>query len=130
MTSLHQPFRRNIHLGKREQFLPQILQGGADVVNGIVDNEEAVVEAGRFRHSDGRILLVVPCQVGSKALCDLPGDDLGSYASVPFRQQQQYGFVHIVVNQCDAVLGGTYQFRGEDVGIEDLSVEEDALHGR
>ena len=54
------------------------------MVNGIVDNQEAVVEAGRFCHNDRRILLVVPCQVGSKALRDLPGDDSGGYPSVPF----------------------------------------------
>ena len=100
------------------------------MVNGIVDNEETIVEAGRFRHNDRRILLVVPCQVGSKALRNLPGDDFSGYPSIPFRQQQQYRFVHIVVNQCDAALGSAYQFRSENVGIKDLPVVKNPLHGR
>ena len=66
-----QPIRRNFHFGKREQFLPQVFQGGTDVVNVVVDNEEAVVKAGRFRHNDRRILLVVPCQICCKALHNL-----------------------------------------------------------
>ena len=45
-----QPINRNIHFGKREQFLSQIFQGGTNVVNGIVNNEESVMEARAFNN--------------------------------------------------------------------------------
>ena len=53
-----QPFRRNIHFGKREQFLAQIFQGSTDVIDRFINDEESVVEAGAFHHLYPRILAV------------------------------------------------------------------------
>ena len=56
--SRFQPFRRNIHFGKREQFLAQIFQGSTDVIDRFINDEESVVEAGTFHNLYRSILTV------------------------------------------------------------------------
>ena len=53
-----QPFHRDIHLGKREQFLAQIFQGSTDVIDRFINDEESVVEAGAFHNLYRSILTV------------------------------------------------------------------------
>ena len=51
------------------------------------------------------------------------------YAGLSFGEHQQHRVVDIVIDQSDGLAGRTDQVGHEGVGIEGLSVEEDALLG-
>ena len=54
---------RNPHPAEREQLLPQVFEGGTEVIDGVVEDEEAVVVAVALPNTDGRVLPVMPFQV-------------------------------------------------------------------
>ena len=73
--SRFQPFHRNIHFGKRKQFLAQILQGSANVIYRFIDDEESVVETWAFHNLYWSVLTVEFLNVQLKSLRHFPGDD-------------------------------------------------------
>ena len=106
----------------------------------------------KLLHVDGLVLGVVFRKVERELLCDALGVDGGSYISfadvtlarrnerVPFAlalrnfglafvEHRQHGIINIVVKKDDALLGRAYEVGNKGVGIENLTVEEDALCG-
>ena len=63
ITSRQHFFSCHLHPAEREQFLSQVFEGRAEVIDGVVDDEEAVVVAVTLPNSDGRILPVVAFEV-------------------------------------------------------------------
>ena len=55
--------RLHFHPAEREQFLSQVFEGRAEVIDGVVDDEEAVVVAVALPNRNGRILPVVAFEV-------------------------------------------------------------------
>ena len=127
---LPQPIRPNLHPAKSKPFLPQVLQRGAEVIYCVVDAEEAVVGVLERIDGDGTVLRVVALLVEGKLLRDVACVNLCAYPVGALVEQGQHRVVHIVVEQDDAAFGASHQVADESVGVEDLSVEEDALNGR
>ena len=61
----------NLHPAKSKPFLAQVLQRGADMIDGVVDAEEAVVGVLEHIDGDGTVLRVVALQVEGELLCDV-----------------------------------------------------------
>ena len=118
------------HPAKSEPFLSQVFQRGADVIHRVVDAEEAVVGVLEHIDGDGTVLRIVALQVEDELLCDVACVNMCTHSVVSLVEQGQHRVVHVVVEQDDAAFGAAHQVADESVGIEDLSVEEDALHGR
>jgi len=55
--------RRHFHPAECEQLLSQVFKGRAEVIDGVVDDEEAVVVAVALPNRNGRILPVVAFEV-------------------------------------------------------------------
>ncbi|MBO7494592.1 MAG: hypothetical protein J6T87_10665 [Bacteroidales bacterium] len=55
--------RLHFHPAEREQLLSQVFEGRAEVIDGVVDDEEAVLVAVALANSNGRILPVLPFEV-------------------------------------------------------------------
>ena len=55
--------RRHIHPAEREQLLAQVFEGRAEVIDGVVDDEEAGVVVVVLANRNGRILPVMPFEV-------------------------------------------------------------------
>ena len=51
------------------------------------------------------------------------------HALLPLAQQQQGTFVHIIIDQHQALFGLFYQIAGKHLGIEQLTREENTLSG-
>jgi len=115
---------------KGEEFFAQILERGADVVCRVVNEQEAVVKFVRLREVDGVVLRVVFCQVELELAGDFSGDDFRVNPGGSFREQEQDGFVHVVVEQDEGFFRGFHEVGGKDVGVEYLPFVKDALHGR
>ncbi len=97
------------------------------MIDGVVDAEEAVVDLVEWLDIDGLVLGVVLGKVERELLLYLLGIDGGRNPIASFVEHRQHSVVHIVVEQHDAFLGRAYKVGDEGVGVEDLSVEEDAL---
>ena len=65
-----------LHFREGEEFFAQILERRADVVNRVVNEQEAVVKFGGLREGDGRVLGVVLRQVELELAGDFSGDNL------------------------------------------------------
>ena len=61
----------NLHPAKCEPFLAQVLQRGADMIDCVVDAEEAAVGVLERIDGDGAVLCIVSLQVEGKLLCDV-----------------------------------------------------------
>ncbi len=130
---LHFPLQRlspNLHPAKCEPFLVQVLQRGADMIHRVIDAEEAVVGVLERIDGDGAVLRIVALQVEGELLGDVARVNLCTHVVGAFVKQGQHRVVHVVVEQDDAAFGAAHQVADESVGIEDLSVIEDALYGR
>ena len=127
ITSRQHLFGCHLHPAEREQLLSQVFEGGAEVIDGVVDDEEAVVVAVALPNRDRRILPVVAFEVELQRFRDVFRDNLRRHALLPFRQRQQHRVVHIVVDENDAFACRPDQIRREGVCVEDLSVVEDTL---
>ena len=120
----------NFHPAEREQFLPEAFERRAEVIDGVVDDEETVVEAAVLLDGYGWVLTVVPFKVEVQRFRDPPCDNLRRNFLLAFRQHEQYRIIDIVVNEDDTSLSRTNKVGGEGVGIEYLAVVKDALHRR
>ena len=100
------------------------------MIHCVVDAEEAVVGVLERIDGDGTVLRVVALLVEGKLLRDVACVNLCAYPVGALVEQGQHRVVHIVVEQDDAAFGASHQVADESVGVEDLSVEEDALNGR
>jgi hypothetical protein len=56
-------FGRHLHPAEREQLLSQVFEGRAEVIDGVVDDEEAGVVVVVLANRNGRILPVMPFEV-------------------------------------------------------------------
>ena len=63
VPSIQHLLRLNLHPAECEQLLSQVFEGRAEVIDGVVDDEEAIVVAVALPNSDGRILPVVAFEV-------------------------------------------------------------------
>lgn len=122
---------RYLQLGEGEHLLAEVFQRGSDVVDvRSVDNQEAVVALLASVHPYRGILATQLLQVQLQPGADCLRVDVGLHSGTPLAEHQQHRFVHVVVYQQQGLPGGAYQVGGELVGIEDLVVIKDALHGR
>ena len=96
----------------------------------VVDAEEAVVGVLERIDGDGTVLRIVALQVEGKLLGDVACINPCAHPVGALVEQGQHRVVHVVVEQDDAAFGAAHQVADESVGVEDLSVEEDALNGR
>lgn len=99
------------------------------MIHRVVNAEEAVVGVLERINGDGAVLRIVALQVEGELLCDAACVNLCAHSVGTFVEQGQHRVVHVVVEQDDAAFGAAHQVTDESVGVEDLSVEEDALHG-
>ena len=100
------------------------------MIHCVVDAEEAVVGVLELIDGDGAVLCIVSLQVEGELLCDVACVNLCAHPIGAFVEQGQHRIVHVVVEQDDAAFGAAHQVADESVGVEDLSVEEDALQWR
>ena len=99
------------------------------MIHRVVDTKEAVVGVLKFIDGDGSVLRIVALQVKGKLLYDGACVNLCAHSVGAFVEQGQHRVVHVVVEKDDTAFGAAHQVADESVGVEDLSVEEDALHG-
>ena len=123
----HQLLGGHLHFVEGKPLLAEVFQGGSDVVDGVIDAKEAVVDFVEGLHLDRLILGVVLREVEGELLCDALGVDGGSYISfadvtlarqnerVPFAlalrnvglafiEHRQHGIINIVVKKDDALF--------------------------
>ena len=120
-----------LHLDVGEEFLACIFQAGPKEVDNIVDNQESVVIALAVIDGDRRILLVMALDVElqlSQILHMLAGVDSGRNIGIALAEHGEGGLVDIVVDEDDGSLGLFDEVGYLYIGIEDLSVVEDALY--
>ena len=127
---LQEFLRGHLHLCESEPAFPEVFQRSADMVDGVVDAEETVVDFIVELHLDGLVLGVVLFEVKRKLLLDLLGIDGGRDFRLPLVKHSQHGVVHIVIEDNDALLGRADEVGNKSVGVENLPVEKDALHWR
>ena len=95
----------HLHLVEGKPTLAEVLQRSTDMVDGIVDAEETVVDFVELFHLDGLVLGVMLLKVERELLLDLLGVDGGRDFLPSLVEHRQHGVVHIVVEQYDAFLG-------------------------
>ena len=117
-----------MHLDVSEEFLASILQAGPKKINHIVDDEEAVMIA--LAHIDCYrwVLLVIALYVQLLLLVQLASIDDGSDIWIALAEQGEGGFVDIVVNEDDGLLGLFDKVDYLYVGVEYLAIVEDSFH--
>lgn len=122
---------RYLQFGEGEHLFAEVFQRGSDVIDvRSVDNQEAVVaflvSVDAYRGILAVVLLYVQLQLAADGL----RIDVGFHVGIPLAEHQQHGLVYVVVYQQQGYLGGAYQVGGKLVGIEQLTVVEDAFHWR
>ena len=117
-----------MHFDVGEEFLASIFQAGPKKVDHIVDDEEAVMIA--LAHIDCYrwVLLVVALYIQLLLLVQLASIDGGSDIWIALAEQGEGGFVDIVVNEDDGLLGLFDEVDYLYVGVEYLTIVEDAFH--
>ena len=100
------------------------------MIHRVVDAEESVVGVLERIDGDGAVLRIVALQVEGELLGDVACVNLCAHTVGAFVEQGQHRVVHVVVEQDDTFFGAAHEVADESVGVEDLSVEEDTLHGR
>ena len=76
--------RSHLHSVEREQLLAEVFEGGAEVVNGVVGDEEAVVETVGSADFHKRVLSVVALKIHGQRFGNPPRDDGGMDPVPPF----------------------------------------------
>ncbi len=94
---LQQIFCLQFHLGKSKPFLAKVFQRGTDMVDAIVDAEEAVVGAVEGHDGDGAVLGIVLGDVERQLMRDGFGVNLGFDGLLAFVEEGEHGVVDIVV---------------------------------
>ena len=94
---------------------------------GVYDKETVM---GLLVGPDGyrRIFGIVPLQVQLQLFVEFGGIYRGFYSFLPFAEHHERTFIYVIVDENDGFFGGFYQVGGKDVGIEDLSFEEDTFY--
>ena len=100
------------------------------MIHCVVDAKETVVGVLERIDGDGAVLRIVALQVEGELLGDVARVNLCAHPIGAFVEQGQHRVVHVVVEQDDAAFGAAHQVADESVGVENLAVEEDSLHGR
>ena len=119
-----------MHLDVGKEFLAGILQTGTKEIHHIIDNQEAIVVALRGVNINWWILLVVTLQIQLLLLVQLTGVDGGSDTRRTVAEHRQGIDIDIVVDEDDGLLRLFDQADDLSVGIEYLSVVEDAFYWR
>ena len=109
-----QLFRLHLHSVEGKPLSAEVFQGGTDMIDGIVDAEETVVDFVELFHLDGLVLGVrssssrgipVLLKVERELLFDFLCVDGGRDFLPSLVEHRQHGVVHIVIEQNDAFLG-------------------------
>jgi len=101
----HQLLRGHLHLVEGKPAFAEVFQRGSDVVDGVVDAEEPVVDFVEGLHLDRLILGVVLREVERELLRDTLGVDGGRHLRLPLVEYRQHGVIDIVVEKDDVLLG-------------------------
>ena len=117
-----------LHFDVGEEFLSCIFQTGTKEIHHIIDNQEAVVIALRGVYLNRWILLVMSLQIQLLLLVQLTGVDGGSDARRTIAEHRQGIDIDIVVDEGDGAFCLFDEVDDMCVGIEYLSVVEDAFH--
>ena len=119
-----------LHFDVGEEFLASVLQTGTEEIHHIVDDQETVMIALRGVDVNRWILLVVTLQIQLLLLVQLTSVNGGCNARRAIAEHRQGIDIDIVVDEDDGVLRLFDEADDMCVGIEDLSVVEDAFHWR
>ena len=92
-----------------------------------VDDEEAVVDVLDAVNFDCWVLRIVFFQIEEKGGRNALGVNSCAHSDAALGQLQQHRMVDVVVDEDDGLLCLLNQFAEENVGIEDLVLEEDAV---
>lgn len=123
--------RSFLHLDVSEELLACIFQTGPKEIDDVIDNQKAIVIMLAVIHGDWRILLVMTLNVElqlSHILRQLACIDSRRYICIALAEQGEGGLVDVVVDEDDGLPGLFDEVGYLHVGIEDLSIVEDALY--
>ena len=118
-----------MHQSEGEPSPAKILQGSPDMINLIVDEQEAVMCPVERIYLYRLVLCIVALEVKLQLLTDMLRIYRGRHSSRPLVEHRQHSVVHIVVYQYNPSRRLSYQVGNKPVGIEYLSVIKDTLHG-
>ena len=119
-----------MHQGEGKPFLAKVLDAGTYVIDLIIDEQEAVVRLAELMDADDGVLAVVTLNVQLQLLADVLGIDGSTDVGCSLVEQGEHGVVDIVVDEGNGFSGFAHEVGDETVGIEYLSVIEDALYRR
>ena len=77
---------------------------------------------------DGWVLLIMSLDVKLLLLWELTSVDGGWYAGIALAEHRQGGFVDVIVDESDGAFSLFDEVDNLHVGVEDLSIEEDAFY--
>ena len=100
------------------------------MINGVVDTEEAVVSVLELVNGNSLVLCVMSLQVEGELLSDAAGVNLRTNSIGSLVKHGQHRVIHIIVEQDNATFGTSDEVVDKGVGIENLSIVEDALRRR
>ena len=117
-----------MHADIGEELLSGILQAGTKDVDHIIDNEKAVVVSLTVTDCDGGILLVMTLHVELLLLRELACVYGGRDVGITIAEHRQGIDIDIIVDKDDGCIGLFDEADDVSIGIEDLSVVEDAFN--
>ena len=97
------------------------------MVDGVVNAKVAVVDLVELLHVDGLVLGIVFRKVKRQLLFDFLGVDGSRHLGLAFVEHRQHGIINIVIKENNALSRRADEVGNKGVGVENLSVEEDAL---
>ena len=120
----------HFHAVEGEPLLAEVFDAGTEVIDSIVDAEEAVVRAIKGDNIYWSVLRMVLLNIQLQLCGWFFGIDGSSHLVCSFGEHGEHAVVYIVVNEDNSCGGFAYTVVDEGVGIEDLSIVEDTLVGR
>ena len=100
------------------------------MVKGIINYQEAVVDAGGCTNIYRCVLVIVPFYVQTQIIVNPLGINCSEDSFITLVQQSQDCFVDIIVNKDDAFVGTPYEVADKYVSIEYLPVEKNSFAWR
>ena len=97
------------------------------MVNGVIDAKVAVVDPVKLLHIYGLVLCVVLRKVERQLLLNFLCVDGGRHFGPTLVKHRQHSIINIVVEKDDTLFRRADEVGNKSVGVENLSVEEDAL---
>ena len=97
------------------------------MIDGIVNDQKAVVVSGTFTDGDGRVLTVVPFDVQAESIGQTTYADCGGHPIRSLRQLGQDTVISVIINQNNGFFRTANQIRHKLVGIKYLSVKKKRL---